>query len=218
MAMTASAVAAWVVANAGTIATVASAAATVAGGYAAYREGKDQQKAYDKNADILRQNAARKRLETSLNEDMLRQENRKQASKARAAFAEAGMATSATTSGVLGQMGAEMEQNVLNQRYAGETEAVNYMNQAAMQNYYGKSAAAQGRNAFKMSILKAGISLAGAWAASGAGAASEGASSAFVGGTKAAAQKASMYSRLGLNQAGNTINASGSLNFARVGF
>lgn len=214
MAVTAAAVGAWVAANAGTIATVAAAAATVAGGYSSYRQGKELQKAYDKNADILRQNAAKKRLETSLNEDIIRSQNRQKMSKARAAFAEAGMATSATTSGVLGQMGADQENNALLTRYQGETEAVNYMNQARMQNYYGKSAAAQGRNAFKMSILKAGVQLVGAWAASGAGAASEGASSAFVGGSQQAAQQASLYSRTGISSAANSVNANGSLNFA----
>lgn len=169
MAATSAAIAAWVVANAGTIAAVTSAAATVYGGYSAYQEGKEQKKAYDKNAEILRQNAARKRMETSLNEDIMRSQNKKQMAKARAAMSEAGMATSATTTGVLGQMGGEQEQNVLNQRYVGETEAVNYMNQANMQSYYGSQAKQAGKNAFKMSLVKAGISLAAAYATAGGG-------------------------------------------------
>ena len=225
MAATSAAVMAWVAAHSTAIATtaaVASAAATVASGYSQYKQGKEQQKAYDANANILRQNAARKRMETSLNEDILRQENREKMSKARAAMGEAGMITSATTSGVLGQMSAELDQNALNLRYQGETEATNYMNQAAMQNYYGKVAAAQGRNAFKMSFVKAGINAITTYmgvngALSSAGSAAGG-SSAFVGGSSKAAQTASTYSRLGLNQAGNTINANGSLNFARAGF
>lgn len=126
-------------------------------GYEQYQQGKAEKKAYDQNAEILRQNAARKRMETSLNEDILRSQNRKKMAKARAAMSEAGMATSATTIGVLGQMGAEQEQNVLNQRYLGETEAVNYMNQANMQSYYGRQAKRQGKNAFKMGLLKSGI-------------------------------------------------------------
>lgn len=216
MAATTTAIAAWVVANAGTIATVAGAAATVAGGYSAYREGKEQKKAYDRNADILRQNAVKKRLETSLNEDIIRSQNRQKMSKARAAFAEAGMATSATTSGVLGQMGAEQESNALLTRYQGETEAVNYMNQANLQSFYGKQAAKQGRNAFNMSLIKAGVSLLGAWATSGTGAATEGASKAFIGGSKAAAQKASLATRTGMSGVSSSINANGSLNFARL--
>lgn len=135
----------------------ASAAATVAQGYQSYQEGKQQKKAYDTNADILRRNAAQKRLETSINEDTQRSENRRRVSAARAAMSEAGILNSATSTGVLGQMAADAEQNVLNYRYAGESEARNYMNQAAMQNYYGKTAKANGKNAFKMSFLNSGI-------------------------------------------------------------
>ena len=36
----------------------AAAAATIAGGYSQYQQGKEQKKAYDKNAEILRQNAS----------------------------------------------------------------------------------------------------------------------------------------------------------------
>ena len=126
-------------------------------GYEEYQQGKAQKEAYDINAKILKENAAKKRLETSLNEDIIRSQNRKRLSKARAAFSEAGMATSATTTGVLGQMGTEQEQNVLNQRYLGETEAMYYMNQASLQSYYGQQAKRQGRNAFRMGLLKSGI-------------------------------------------------------------
>lgn len=199
------------VAVAWTMAAIA-ASATVAEGYNQYQQGKEQKKAHDANANILRQNAARKRMETSLNEDILRSQNRKQAAKAQAAMSEAGMITSATTTGVLGQMGAEQEQNVLNQRYVGETEAVNYMNQANLQNYYGKNAKAQGRNAFKMSFLQAVVNGASAYfgvtGAASATAASTGgtltatqtaqASSAFRGGSQAAGTQADVYARLGM--------------------
>ena len=150
-------------------------------GYQAYQEGKAQKKAYDANAEILRQNAARKRMETSLNEDIIRSQNKKEVAKARAAFAESGMATSATTTGVLGQMGSEQEQNVYNQRYLGETEAVNYMNQASLQNYYGSQAKRKGLNTFKMSFLKAAAKAVAAWAggaAAGGGGGGEAASGA----------------------------------------
>lgn len=195
------------------------AAATVAEGYNQYQQGKEQKKAYDANANILRQNAAKKRIETSLNEDIVRSQNRQKMSKARAAFAEAGMATSATTSGVLGQMGADQEGNALLTRYQGETEAVNYMNQANMQSYYGRQAKRQGLNAFKMSFVKAGVNAALAYMTAGAGsagtAAEAGTSSAFVGGSRAAAESASLASRTGMSGMSNSINANGSLNFAR---
>ena len=137
---------------------VAAAAATLAQGYSSYQEGKEQKKAYDTNAEILRRNAAQKRLETSINEDAQRRDYRRRLSAARAAMAESGALDSATSVGALGQMAADGEQNVLNYRYAGETEANNYMTQAAMQNYYGRVAKANGKNAFKMSFVNAGIS------------------------------------------------------------
>ena len=137
---------------------IASAAATVAQGYQAYQQGKQDKKVYDTNAEILRRNAAQKRLETSINEDLQRSENRRRISAARAAMGEAGILNSATSTGVLGQMASDSEQNVLNYRYAGETEANNYLNQANMQNYYGRAAKANGKNAFKMSLLNGGIS------------------------------------------------------------
>ncbi len=139
------------------IGAVASAAATVAEGYAQYQQGKSEKKAYDTNAEILRRNAAQKRLETSMNEDLVRSENRRRVSAARAAMGEAGMLDSATAIGALGQMAAQEEQNALNLRFAGESEASNYMNQALLQNYYGKVAKANGKNAFKMSFLTGGM-------------------------------------------------------------
>ncbi len=139
------------------VAAIATAASTVMSGYQSYQEGKQEKKAYDANAAILRRNAAQKRLETSINEDTQRSENRRRISASRAAMGEAGVLNSATTTGALGQMASEAEQNVLNYRFSGESEALNYMNQAQMQNYYGRMAKANGKNAFKMSFLNAGV-------------------------------------------------------------
>jgi len=139
------------------------ATATAAEGYSNYQQGKEAKKVYDLNAEILRNNAAQKRIENSLNEDIVRSQNRKQMAKARGAFNEAGMITSATTTGVLGQMASELEQNVMNQRYAGESEAVYFMNQANLQDYYGRTEKANGKNAWKMSLIKAPINGAKAY-------------------------------------------------------
>lgn len=133
------------------------AAETVAEGYAAMQKGKAEQKAHNINAEILRKNAAQKRLETSLNEDVQRRKNRIQMSKLRAAMAENGILESSTTVGALGQAATDLEQDVLNTRYAGETEASNYIQQANYQQYYGKMARLQGKRAFQMSFVKAGI-------------------------------------------------------------
>lgn len=139
------------------IAATLAAVSTVAEGYSQYQQGKEQKKANDTNAEILRRNAAQKRLETSINEDAARAQSRQRISAARAAAAEAGMSDSATMLQSLGQMSADEEQNALNLRWQGESEAANYLSQADMQNYYGRVAKANGKNAFKMSLLNAGI-------------------------------------------------------------
>lgn len=139
------------------VAGIASAAATVAEGYQAMQTGKAEQKAYNTNAEILRRNAAQKRLETSLNEDTQRKANRRQMSALRAAMAENGALESSTSVGVLGQAATDLEQDVLNMRYAGETEASNYIQQANYQDYYGKMARAQGKRAFQMSFIEGAV-------------------------------------------------------------
>ena len=141
------------------IALLAAAMATtkVIEGVSAYQQGKAEKQAYDANAEILRNNAARKRLETSLNEDIARSDARRSLARLEANAAENGQIDSPTTTGLLGQAAADEEQNILNMRYAGMSEAENYDNQARLQNYYGKQAAANGRNAFKMSFLTGGV-------------------------------------------------------------
>lgn len=139
------------------------AAATVADGYAQYQQGKAEKKAYDANAEILKNNAVKKRLETSLNEDTARSENRRKLAKLEAAMAENGQSSSPTAIGVIGQEASDMEQNVLNMRYAGMSEAENFENQSNLQSYYGKQAKDNGKNAFKMSWLTGGVKGYGAY-------------------------------------------------------
>ena len=143
--------AAWVIA-------AMTAATAVAEGVSARQTAKAEKKAYDENAEVLKRNAAQKRLENSINEDLQRSENRRRISKARAAMGEAGMLDSATALGALGQMSADAEQSALNFRFSSDSEAQNYMSQAGIQDYYGKVAQQKGRNAFNMGLINAGIS------------------------------------------------------------
>lgn len=99
---------------AGALATTA----TIAQGYGEYQEGKYQSKVMKANADVMQQNAARKRLETSINEDVMREQNRRQIARNQAAMLEQGN-VGATGVGVLGQQATDLEQNVLNSRYQG---------------------------------------------------------------------------------------------------
>ena len=69
-----------------------------------------------------------------------------------------------------------------------------------------------------MSFIKAGVNAALAYMTAGAGSTTgtAGTSSAFVGGSRAAAESASLASRTGMSGVSSSINANGSLNFARL--
>lgn len=137
-----------------------SAAATVAQGLGSMQEANFQAEQANSNADILRQNAYRTRLETAINEDRERQQNRRILAQNTAASIEQGMGNSTTTIGVLGQQATDLEQNALDLRYKGLSSAegmdikANYLNQSA--NITKK----QGKNQFYMSLLQAPISFA----------------------------------------------------------
>lgn len=139
---------------------IVTAIGTVAQGYASYKEGKFQQKLADANADILRNNADRTRLETSINEDKMRKENRQRIAKNIAAGIEQGMGNSATTMGLIGQQSATLEQNALNLRYEGLSRAEYLDQQANYSNLQGRFAKQQGKNAFRLSFLNAGVNAA----------------------------------------------------------
>lgn len=136
---------------------VVTAIGTIAQGYASYQEGKYQQKLADANADILRNNADRTRLETSINEEKMRRENRQKIAKNVAASVEQGMGNSNTTLGLIGQQTATLEQNALNLRYEGLSKAEYLDQQANYMNYQGRMYKAQGKNAFRLSFLNAGV-------------------------------------------------------------
>lgn len=143
------------------------AAGTVMQGIGAYQEGKVQGKIADANADIMRQNAARQRLETAINEDRRREQNRRQLSRNIAAMSEMGMASSPTSIGVLGQQATDLEQNALDLRYKGLSAAESMDIQAANYNWQGKNYRMQGRNAFYGSLIGAPVSFAKGYTAAG---------------------------------------------------
>lgn len=134
---------------------VAAAASTIMEGVGARQEAKYQAKVQDANSDILRQNAYRKRLETSINEDTLRRQSREVLSKNLAASIEQGGTNSTTSIGALGQQAATLEQNALNLRYEGLSAAENMDINANYLHQQAKATKRQGRNAFYMSLIKA---------------------------------------------------------------
>ena len=146
---------------------VAAAASTVMQGYATKQEAKFQAKQQDANAQILRQNAYRKRLGTSLNEDTMRRQNREILAKNTAAAIEQGGGNSQTTVGALGQQATTLEQNALNLRYEGLSAAENYDIAANYANQQAKATRRMGKNAFTMSLLQAPFSAMSAYYGAG---------------------------------------------------
>lgn len=143
------------------------AAATVAEGYAQKQEADFQSDIQKQNARVLRENAYRKRLETSINEDTMRRENRQKISRNLAASIEQGMGGSSTTIGALGQQATMLEQNALNLRYEGLSAAENLDIESNYMRQQSKLTKQAGKNAFNMSLIKAPLAFASAYYTAG---------------------------------------------------
>ena len=115
-------------------------------------EAKVQAKLALNNAAIYRKNAARVRLNGSLNEDMMRSQKRAAVASA-AAAGEAGMGESPTTTTALATTSAALEQNILNERYRVESEAENYLYQARLAEEQARQHKKAGKNKFMNSML-----------------------------------------------------------------
>lgn len=127
-------------------------ASTVAQSYGEYQEGRYKSRVMKANADVLQQNAQRKRLETAINEDSARKMARRQLAKNEAAMIEQGN-LGQTGIGVLGEQATDLEQNILNSRYQGLAAAeaqdieANYLRQNA------KITKRQARNKFFTDLI-----------------------------------------------------------------
>lgn len=146
---------------------LAAAGATLAQGYSQYKQGKYQAEVYNAQADVYKDAAYRKRLETAINEDTQRRENRRDLARNIAAANEQGMGNSQTTIGALGQYATDYERNALNIRYEGLSQAESLSDQASTYNYMGKFAKQQGKNAWNASLIKAPFAFAGGYASAG---------------------------------------------------
>lgn len=133
-------------------------ASSIAKGIATQNQMEAQANALEANAEILQRNAAQKRLETSLNEDTQRRKNKLALAKSRAAMAEAGISEGGTAIGVIGQSAADAEQDALNLRYQGESEAVNYLNNAKIMNANAENYREAGQNAFTTGLISGAFS------------------------------------------------------------
>lgn len=137
-------------------------------------EGYSQKKQADYNAGVQREQARayenasyRKRLETAINEDAQRRENRQALARQIASANEQGMGNSQTTIGALGQYARDNEQNALNIRYEGQAQAEQLTNQANAYNWIAKYTKKQGKNAWNDALIKAPLSFASGYMMSG---------------------------------------------------
>ena len=142
---------------------VMAAASAVAGGVQQYQQGKAEKKVQDANADIMQKNAEQSRLESSINEDTLRSQQRQQISRMRAMMSEMGMADSTTSLGLLAQEESYAEQNANNLRYSSQTEANNFINNSNLASFYGNQSLKQGKNAFNMGLINGASSAIGSY-------------------------------------------------------
>ncbi len=98
----------------------------------ASQEAKAKQKMYEQQAEVFRRNARATRRVGAMNEDAARSQQRASLAQSAAAAGETGMGSSATTMSALATASGALEQNILNSRYEVESEAENYLYQAAI--------------------------------------------------------------------------------------
>ena len=120
------------------------AAAAGMSAYSSYQSGKATERAYKAQAEQDENNARQKALETSINEDTMRKENRAKLARMSAAQSEAGLDGGTATTSFMSSF-RNAEQDAMNLRYQGMSQWQNYKNQAALNRFYGKQAFKQGQ-------------------------------------------------------------------------
>lgn len=144
-----------------------SATATLLEGYSQKKQA-DYDAGVQKAQAIAYENASyRRRLETAINEDTQRKENRQALARQIAIANEQGMGNSQTTIGALGDYASDNEQNALNLRYEGMAQAEQLSDQANAYRWMAKYTKRQGRNAWTDSLIKSSLSFASGYASSG---------------------------------------------------
>jgi hypothetical protein len=122
-------------------------------GIGAYNQAKAQASSYKQQAEIYRRNAQILRQKGAMNEDIMRSQKRATMAEKTAALGEVGMSESPTTVSHLATTSSALEQNILNERFAVESEAENYLYQSQLALSNAKKAKSKGRNAFASSFV-----------------------------------------------------------------
>lgn len=160
-----------------TIALVATAATQAVGAIA---EGQAQKEAYkaqanvnEYNAKVSEMNAQIARNNASVREEALRRKSRQVLGQQRGAIAQAGIAFSGSALDIIEQSSVMAELDALNTRYEGDLQSRGLLATAAGERYQAEANRINAKNAEKASYIKAGASVASAYAMStyyGAGA------------------------------------------------
>lgn len=117
-----------------------------------YQNLKGEASAYEANANILEGNATQAASESALAQDKHAKGARQQLSAQRAAQGQAGVNGGTALESYL-QSFANAAQDNLDIGYRGANESINYLNQARLARYYGKTARANASNsAFSTAI------------------------------------------------------------------
>lgn len=104
-----------------------------------YQQGRSEKAAYEAQARADENNARAVALETSINEDTVRRQNRQKLAAIRAEQSQAGLVGGTATGSYL-QSFLNAERDALNLRYRGNSQWQNYMNSASLNRAYGKNA------------------------------------------------------------------------------
>lgn len=136
--------------------------------YSAHKQGKQQASMYNFQAQQDEENARAQALETSIAEDNLRKQNRKQLGELEARLAENGLSGS-TFDRVFSNSASNLEQDALNLRYQGLSQWRNYKNSAAMNRYGATMSKANARQQVWQHGINTAVNMLGSYALYNAG-------------------------------------------------
>lgn len=131
--------------------------------YGAHQQGEQNASMYAFQARQDEENARAASLETSLAEDQLRKQNRKQLGELEARLAENGLSGS-TFDRVFSDSASNLEQDALNLRYEGLSRWRNYKNSAAMNRYGVTMSKVNARQAVWQAGLNSAVGAMGSYA------------------------------------------------------
>jgi len=145
-----------------TIMAIASAASSVAGGFAADSAGKANRDMHNYNATVLRLNKESELQRAKYEADLLRDKGKEFIARNRVAISKSGVEVAGSPLEAIGENATAIEFDALMKAYEGELKAWELEGQAAQQEYMGQIAAWRGKQQKRSAMISAGTSLIGA--------------------------------------------------------